>query len=51
MDFVKDLEVTHIAGVGERGSHVVCVIMTHCVRKSICDSPHTFEKMEPRNYD
>ena len=24
--------------VGGRG-HAVCVIMTHCVRKSICDSP------------
>ena len=21
------------------GDHLVCVIITHCVRKSICDSP------------
>ena len=29
--------MTHIAG-GAGWGHLVCVIMTHCVRKSICDS-------------
>ena len=23
------------------GGHVICILMTHCVRKSICDSPLT----------
>ena len=36
MDFVKNLIMTHM--VGGRG-HVICAIKTHCVRKSICDSP------------
>ena len=27
------------ASVCVRGGHLVCVILTHCVRKSICDSP------------
>ena len=26
------------ANNSDRGSHVICVIMTQCVRKSICDS-------------
>ena len=42
MDFVEDLEMTHVVGGGGGGeSHVVCVIMTHCVQDSICDSPFT----------
>ena len=35
--FVKILRMTHMAGGG--GSHLVCVIMTHCAQKSICDLP------------
>ena len=57
MDFVKNLEMTHIVGDERRGGYVICVIITHCVRKSICDSPLylntfvTIEKMEPHNCD
>ena len=29
--------MTHVAG---GGGHLVCVIMMHCIRKSICDSRH-----------
>ena len=33
-------KLTNIEGVGGWGLvHVICVIMTHCVRKLICDSP------------
>ena len=41
MDFVEILEMTHLAGggVGERGCNLVCVIMTHFVRKSIVTPP------------
>ena len=34
MDFDKNLEMTYMI---ECGGHVIGVIMTHCVRKSICD--------------
>ena len=36
IDFVENLEMTQIVG---GGSHVLCVITTQCVRKSILDSP------------
>ena len=36
ISFVKNLEMTQIAG---GGGHVLCAIVTQCVRKSICDSP------------
>ena len=36
IDFVKNLEMAQIVG---GGSHVLCVITTQCVRKSILDSP------------
>ena len=35
IDFIENLEITQSTG----GGHVICIIMTHCVRKSICDSP------------
>ena len=35
IDFDKILGITHV-GVGGR---LICVIMTHCVGKLICDSP------------
>ena len=35
--FAENLEMTQIAGGG--GGQVLYVIMTQCVRKSICDSP------------
>ena len=39
IDFVEDLEMTQIARGARRGwGHVLCVIMTQCVRKLICDS-------------
>ena len=31
--------MTQIAGDGGGGCQVLCVIMTQCVRKLICDSP------------
>ena len=31
--------MTQIAGDGGEGCQVLCVIMTQCVRKLICDSP------------
>ena len=34
MDFGKNLEMTYMI---ECGSHAISVIMTHCIRKSICD--------------
>ena len=37
INFVENLEMTQIAGGG--GDHILCVIMTQCVRKSIYDSP------------
>ena len=43
IDFVENLEMTQIAGcgvcvcVGGGGGHVVRVIITQCVRKSMCD--------------
>ena len=36
IDFVENLEITQIAG---DGAHVLCVILTKCIRKSMCDSP------------
>ena len=50
LHFVENLEITHLLR-GRRGGdgHAVCVIMTHCVQKSICDSPlylNTFENIE-----
>ena len=36
MSFVENLEMTHIVGGGV--GYVICVIMAHCVGKSICDS-------------
>ena len=42
IDFVKNLEMTQIAG---GGAHVLCVLMTQCVRKSICDSPRILESL------
>ena len=39
MNFVKDLEMIHIIGAEGVWGHVICVIMTHCVRKSI-DGSH-----------
>ena len=51
MDFVKNMKMIHIVG-GGGGGHVICIIMTHCVRKSICDNTFVaIEKMEPHNYD
>ena len=42
IDSVKNLKTKQIAGgregAGRGGGHVLCVIMTQCVRKSICDS-------------
>ena len=37
IDFVENLEMEQIAG-GRGGRHVHCVILTQCVRSSICDS-------------
>ena len=55
MNFVQNLEMTHIAGDGGGGAHVICVIMMHCVWKPICDlylnTFVAFEKMDPHNYD
>ena len=50
IDFVENLEITQTAmgggGGGRGGGHVLCIIMTQCVRKSICDSPlMKFEKI------
>ena len=50
--------MTHIVRSGVVGVHIVCVIMTHCVRKSICDSPlrkinyikHEYRTIKYRNY-
>ena len=52
MFLVKNMKMTHIVGVE---SHAICVIMTHCVRKSICDTPYLparyfrFQKIEKEN--
>ena len=37
------LGMTQMAGGGD---DLVCVIMTHCVRRSICDSPLTLDKID-----
>ena len=56
MDFAENLEMTHIVRGGGWG-HVICVIMMHCVQKSISDSSQyfntfvTIERVEPHNYD
>ena len=41
IDFVENLEIAQIAGGGGGGAggHLLCVLMTQWVRKSICDSP------------
>ena len=45
------MKMTHIDG---GGSHAICVIMKHCVRKSICDAPYLparyfrFQRIEER---
>ena len=48
IDFVENLEMTQIAG-GSKGKrrhgHVLCVIMTQCVGKSICGSPLTVRRV------
>ena len=36
---------------GGRWGHLVCVIMTHCVRKSICDSPLIQRTTAFRHFD
>ena len=50
IDFVEILGMTHVAegrdGTGWCGGCLVCVIMTHCVRKSICNSPLICRKFE-----
>ena len=38
IDFVENLEMTNSRG---RGSHALCLIMTRCLRKLICNSPLT----------
>ena len=35
LDFAKILGMVHMVG---SGGHLICVIMTHYVRKPICDS-------------
>ena len=46
IDSVGILKMTHMAGVF--GGHNVCVIMTRCVGKLICDSPlSALESLSP----
>ena len=47
IDLVENLEMTQ----GGRGDHVLRIIMTQCVRKSICDSPLKYERsyINPRS--
>ena len=42
----KSLEMMYIVGSGEWSC--CCVIMTHCLRKSICDSPLMLKEICPR---
>ena len=42
IDFVENLGITQIAG---GGGHVLCVVMTQCVRRSVCDSPLSSTQM------
>ena len=50
LDFVENLEMLHILGGRGGGGgwdHIIYVIMIHCVRKSICDSPFSFTPTYP----
>ena len=50
IDFVKNLQMTQTARGESNWGHGLCVIMTQCVQKSICNSLLIYKKNYKSNF-